>query len=183
MLVRKLLLPVGWVAVGTYLIIAGRSIDPVGVDDPFGPGGFPTVVGSVLIILGAWLAIQQARAPVTTGATTEVTSATSGTATDDTAGGGTMGAAGVAEDTAEAAPEVGRDDISAWRPAVVIAIVAGYVIVVPVLGFIAATAVATAAIATVTARRFSLALGVIYPIAVAGVLYLVFSVVLGIRLP
>lgn len=171
-LVGKLVLPVLWVALGVYLIVVGVTTDPIGSDDVFGPGGFPMLVGAVLVLLGLWLGVGEVRAEGRNGA-----------GSDREAPTGAVDRLATSPATADPDPAEGDAPASVWRPFAVIVITAGYLLVLPVVGFVIATAVTVAVIATLTARRWSWGLAVAYPIAVTAVLYGVFAILLNIRLP
>lgn len=166
-LTGKLVLPVLWLGLGAYLLAVGASTDVVGDSEPFGPGGFPMLVGASLVLLGLWLGGGEVRSAVRQANATESVSAE-------------------IEQPAEVAESQRGEPVdghSAWRPFAVIAIVAAYLLALSVLGFLIATVLTVAAIATLTARRFSWALSVVYPVVVSVVLYLVFAGLLNIRLP
>lgn len=158
--------PIFWIAFGAYLFFSAAEIEVLGQSDLFGPGAFPQVVGGLLIACGAWLLVSEFRRLRTQA---EVISPDEGSK--------------AAADRDEQDFSIAPDDYSAWRPAAVIALTVVYVFVLPFAGYIVSTVLAIAAIATLVAREFRWKLALIFSGVTTALLFLLFSGLLGIRLP
>lgn len=162
----RVLLPVGWLALGIYLATTGAGLEAVGVDDPFGPGGFPLMIGGSLVVLGLWLGGK------------EVYSHARAHPSRATAQSGTL-----ANVSAVAETEPDESAAGNGRPFAVVGVTILYLFGLSYVGFLYATPVAASLITFITARHFSWSLNVLFPVTVTGVLYAIFELLIGIRLP
>ena len=148
-------LAVLWVVLGAGLIILTLDLREANANDPLGPAFLPRTIGAALIILGAWLAWRGVWRT-----TAEVTEGEAGLAEDD------LG------ELVEDRP---------LRGVAAIAIVIGYLLIMPFVGYLPSTVVAGAALLWLQGVRSALV--VVLPVALAVVLFAVFSTVLSVRFP
>lgn len=149
------------VAFGVFLIVEAQSIGRSPVPDPIGPRGVPTGLGVALILSGAALALRRATRWRSEGPIVEPEGS---------------------EDDPGVPPGSARRGLGIWIASV------GYVIALPFLGFIVATPLLIAAMLGLfefdRPRLFGRVPGLVtYPVAFTAAAYLIFAVILGVRLP
>lgn len=154
--VSEALVAISWMLVGAFAVFQAATYPEPNVRDPLGPGVLPASMGLGLMVLGLSLALRPPHAPSSKEAPNEAIEAPS------------------------AKEAIGPSSDIGGRVRVILIVIA-YVLLLPIIHYVPATALATAAMLWAQGARGRLLL--LVPGLVALSLYALFSVVLSVRFP
>ncbi|HZG89321.1 MAG TPA: tripartite tricarboxylate transporter TctB family protein [Pseudonocardia sp.] len=172
-----LIVPAVLVALGIFLVVGTVGMDVVGDGGVFGPTAMPWAVAVLCFVVAAALAVDilRPRPEYDTPTDPPSTPVEADTEADTGAGAGTG-----ADTGAEPAPE--PETVNARAVGIAVGGVAGFIVVLPWLGWIlSATLLFTTVAIALGNRRYPTCL--LAGLAVASVIQIVFSGLLGISLP
>lgn len=163
-----------WVVVGIVAVVAAGDISGGGANaqDALGPRAFPEAIGVIIAGLGVWLLVSEPLA--------RLVGRRRGDAVTDEAP--ATEALGLAEDVAEPADGDSVEPAPPWRAPAAIAVTFAYVVLLPIIHYVAATLLASIAMLLLLGVR-RIAVLIIFPVVLTFAAQYAFTEYVGVILP